>query len=205
MKLFCCVILFITISTSSLVGQKKLSQEELVMFQNRAIEYVYLFEYYIKQIGQTNSSESKNAEIIAALDLFEEKATMEVSYLNKDNKISKSKKPIKNYLYNLARLSEKYEVVVIDFEATKIENLIEKQNRDGVIYYEGNYSYTQSFYAEKKSITSSDIENRKFKPGGDVTVKKGKIILKQVNTVIGDQWILKLSDISVEETKPLDP
>jgi len=205
MKLFCFVILFLTISTSSVVGQKQLSEEELVMFQNRAIDYVVLFEDYIKNIGQSNSSESKNAYILAALDLFEEKATMEVSYLNKDKKISISKKPIQNYLYNLARLSEKYEVVVIDFEATKIENLIEKQNRDGVIYYEGTYSYTQRFYAEKKSITSSDIENRKFKPGGDVTIKKGKILLKQVTTAIGDQWILKLSDISVDETKPLDP
>jgi hypothetical protein len=203
MKLFCFVILFLTISTSSVVGQKQLSEEELVMFQNRAIDYVVLFEDYIKNIGQSNSSESKNAYILAALDLFEEKATMEVSYLNKDKKISISKKTIQNYLYNLARNSLKYEVVVIDFEATKIENL-KKQNKNGVIYYEGNYSYTQRFYAEKKSITSSDIENRKFVIG-DVTSKKGKIILKQVTTVIGDQWILKLSDISVDETKPLDP
>jgi len=200
MRIFNNIILFVFISTS-LFGQNKLSEEELKIFQVRAVEYVSIFEFYIKQIAQSKSLESKNADILAASNLFDEKATIEISNLNG----TKRKLLLTDYLSKVvARYSEKYEVVVIDFVAAKIENLKEKQDKNGKIYYEGTFKFVQHFYAERKSINSSSVENRKF-TYGDVTHKKGKIILKQVTTVIGDQWILKLGDISVDETKPLDP
>lgn len=181
-------------------AQDNLSKEELDLFQKRAVEYVFNFEYYLQQIAQSEKTEDKNWDIKAALDLFEEKTSIEVSNVNG----KKRHYPVKDYLSNVvAKYRDKYDIVVIDFEATKIENLKEMRDDQGKIYYVGSYKFIQHFYAEKKSSPSSGLENRKF-VYGDVTSKKGKIFLKLVPTIgIGEEWILKLGDVEVDDTHPI--
>jgi len=202
MKIFYRIIFLIIISSPAF-AQKKLSPEDLQRLQKRAVEYVYNFEFYIQQIAQAEKLQDKKADIISALNLFENKATIEVSNL----KGIKKKYLISDYLNNsVAKYSERYEVVVIEFLATQIDNLQEKKDENGETYYEGTFKFTQLFCTQKKSLNSTDIENRSFTTCdyGDKTKKKGKVIVRQVTTIQGERWILKLSDITVEETTVLN-
>jgi len=200
-NIFC--FLFIFIITIPCFGQKKLSEDDLKYLQKRAVEYVYNFEFYIQQIAQTKLLQDKKLDIISALDLFENKATLEVSNLN-GNKKNFS---ISDYLNNIvAKYSDKYGVVVIDFQATKIEKLKQKKDDNGKIYYEGYFYFTQRFCAQKKILVRNDIEKRTFGvcDYSDVTVKMGTVNLTKITTIKGELWVIKLSDITVLETTELD-
>lgn len=202
MKRFFRVLILLIISSNAF-GQQKLSSEDLLRLQKRAEEYVYNFEFYIQQIAQSKLTQYKKADIISAINLFESKATIEVSNL----KGIKRKYLISDYLNNVvAKYSERYGVVVIDFLATKIEKLKQKKDENGEIYYEGTFSFTQLFCAQKKFLNSLDAEKRSFAACdySDKTMKKGKTIIRKVTTITGERWVLKLSDITVDETTDLD-
>ena len=198
------ILLLITIPAFS---QQKLSPEDLQRLQKRAEEYVYNFEYYIKQISKMENMQDKQWDIIAALNLFESNANIEVSNLNGN----KYKYLISDYLKNVvAKYSQWYEVVVIDFTVTEIGKLKQKIDVNGDTIYEGTFKYTQLFCAKLKSFNKTDIENRSFSACvnsdySDKTVKKGKVIVRHVTTIEkGESWIMKLSDISVVETSELN-
>lgn len=195
--LFC--FLFIFIFSVPVFSQKKLLPDDLHRLQKQAEEYVYNFEEYVKNIPR---AQHKEWYIIPALNLFEPKATIQVSNLNGNKK----QYLLSSYLNNVvAKYSERYSVVVIEFLATKIGDLHEQKDKNGEIYYEGTFKFTQFFRAQKISNSTNDVEKRSFVADyTDVTTKKGKVIVKQVTTINGEQWVLKLSDISVEETNDAD-
>lgn len=199
MKLFCVILIFIAI-TCPTYGQSSLSIEDLTLLQKRATVYVQQFEYLIPKIAISKSVDEKSACIKEISDYFLDDATIEVSNLN-----GKVKKPLLiDYLKNIvSKYSDKFELVVIDFYATRIEKLNEKTDRDGNKYYEGYFSFHQRFCGQKKSIKSFDLENRTF-TYCDETVKRGKIKVFRAITIEGERWFVKLGDITVEKTSAIN-
>jgi len=199
MKLIRNILIYFAI-TCPAFGQSSLSKEDLSLLQERATVYVQQFEYLIPKIAISKSFDEKSACIKQISDYFLDDATIEVSNLN-----GIVKKPLLiDYLKNtVSKYSDRFELVVIDFYATKIEKLREKTDRDGNKYYEGFFSFHQRFCAQKKSIKSFDLENRTF-TYCDETVKRGKIKVFTAITIEGEKWFVKLGDITVEKTTAIN-
>ena len=187
------IILLLLLVPNLLSAQKTLSKYELDNFQKKALEYVGNFQSYVIDLAQKR----KQTTIDLAMHLFDPAAKISVSGNNKPYDIY-------DYLSNVVPgYGKRNSIVVIKFEASKIDNLVQKKDAKGDVYYEGTYSFTQLFGANKKAPLTNNGERPRIDhfDYSDVTHKTGKIIIKKLITIEGAKWIMKLGDISVKDCK----
>lgn len=177
---------------------QELAQEKIEMFTNLVLRVATT-----PSDGSDASKEMKEWTIDQVISLFTEDAVVETS--NKNNDI-KNDWPISKYMNDIVgNYSNRYQVLVMEFEAvTAFDNWEEKTDKNGKVYYEGKFSYTQRFCGKKiggeiKSFEIEEVKTPKF-DYCDTTIKEGKAIVYSYQTFNGVIWQLKLDDIKVLQT-----
>lgn len=186
-RLLFCLFLF----PCAVCAQPKPSDQELANFGNLAFEKIKLFQKYISKFAAKGKSPEQAQMKPIILKLFEPGARIEVS----NKKGGKKKYQIAAYLDMVASYNKKYQIVVIDFYATKVSTL-RPFKKDNQIYYAGTASFAQRFCGKVSSELSPKWDYC------DITIKNVEIILEyEYNSTETNGWILLLGDITVQETR----